>query len=153
MARSVLVKSIRGATAKLWILIYSIMVFVSQLVLVVIAVFALVVYRVAVYAVLAASSDYNTGAVNMATSGTAALLNLITIMLLNKVPAQTYLILWRRYTTTKHLEVNFCCLPYHVDVRLRLLHSDGSYLNEQILVNSLTPRSDEHVTSQSDLGS
>ena len=87
MARSVLVKSIRGATAKLWILIYSIMVFVSQLALVVIAVFAVVVYRVAVYAVLAARSDYNMGAVNMATSGTAALLNLITIMLLNKVPA------------------------------------------------------------------
>ena len=87
MARSVLVKSIGGATAKLWILIYSIMVFVSQLALVVIAVFAVVVYRVAVYAVLAASSDYNMGAVNMATSGTAALLNLITIMLLNKVPA------------------------------------------------------------------
>lgn len=63
------------------------MVFVSQLALVVIAVFAVVVYRVAVYAVLAASSDYNMGAVNMATSATAALLNLITIMLLNKVPA------------------------------------------------------------------
>ena len=87
MARSVLLKSIRGATAKLWILIYSIMVFVSQLALVVITVFAVVVYRVAVYAVLAARSDYNMRAVNMATSGTAALLNLITIMLLNKVPA------------------------------------------------------------------
>lgn len=48
------------------------MVFVPQLALVVIAVFAVVVYRVAVYAVLSANSGYNMGAVNMATSGTAA---------------------------------------------------------------------------------
>lgn len=52
------------------------MVFVPQLALVVIAVFAVVVYRVAVYAVLSANSGYNMGAVNMATSGTAVLSNL-----------------------------------------------------------------------------
>ena len=56
-----------------------------QLVLVLIAVFAVVVYRAAVYAVLAAQNNYNMGAVSIATSGTAALINLIIIMLLNKV--------------------------------------------------------------------
>jgi len=48
-------------------------------------VFAVVVYRAAVYAVLAGQNDYNMGAVSIATSGTAALINLIIIMLLNKV--------------------------------------------------------------------
>lgn len=47
--------------------------------------FGVVVYRAAVYAVLAAQSDYKMGAVSIATSGTAALINLIIIMLLNKV--------------------------------------------------------------------
>jgi len=56
-----------------------------QLLLVLIAVFAVVVYRAAVYAVLAAQHDYNMGAVSIATSATAALINLIIIMLLNKV--------------------------------------------------------------------
>ena len=56
-----------------------------QLALVLIAVFAVVVYRAAVYAVLAAQHNYNMGAVSIATSGTAALINLIIIMLLNKV--------------------------------------------------------------------
>ena len=56
-----------------------------QLALVLIAVFAVVGYRAAVYAVLAAQHDYNMGAVSIATSGTAALINLIIIMLLNKV--------------------------------------------------------------------
>ena len=42
-------------------------------------------YRAAVYAVLAAQDDYNQGAVSIATSATAALINLIIIMLLNKV--------------------------------------------------------------------
>ena len=59
--------------------------FMLQLALVLIAVFAVVVYRAAVYAVLAAQHDYNMGAVSIATSGTAALINLIIIMLLNKV--------------------------------------------------------------------
>ena len=56
-----------------------------QLLLVLAAVFAVVVYRAAVYAVLAAQDNYNMGLVSVATSGTAALLNLIIIMLLNKV--------------------------------------------------------------------
>ena len=56
-----------------------------QLVLVLIAVFGVVVYRAAVFAVLAAQNNYNMGAVSIATSGTAALINLIIIMLLNKV--------------------------------------------------------------------
>ena len=56
-----------------------------QLALVLIAVFAVVVYRAAVYAVLAAQHNYNMGAVSIATSGTAALINLIIIMLLYKV--------------------------------------------------------------------
>ena len=56
-----------------------------QLALVLIAVFAVVVYRAAVYAVLAAQHGYNMGAVSIATSGTAALIKLIIIMLLNKV--------------------------------------------------------------------
>lgn len=56
-----------------------------QLLLVLAAVFAVVVYRAAVYAVLAAQNNYNMGLVSVATSGTAALLNLIIIMLLNKV--------------------------------------------------------------------
>ena len=59
--------------------------FLLQLALVIIAVFAVVVYRAAVYAVLAATQNYNMGAVSVATSGTAALINLIIIMLLNKV--------------------------------------------------------------------
>lgn len=59
--------------------------FILQLSLVIIAVFAVVVYRAAVYAVLAATQNYNMGAVSVATSGTAALINLIIIMLLNKV--------------------------------------------------------------------
>ena len=59
--------------------------FMLQLELVLIAVFAVVEYRAAVYAVLAAQHNYNMGAVSIATSGTAALINLIIIMLLNKV--------------------------------------------------------------------
>ncbi|XP_073240805.1 anoctamin-5-like [Porites lutea] len=55
-----------------------------MLLLVLAAVFAVVVYRAAVYAVLAAQDNYNMGLVSVATSGTAALLNLIIIMLLNK---------------------------------------------------------------------
>ena len=59
--------------------------FVFQLVLVLVAVVAVVVYRAALFAVLAAQGDYNVGAVNIATSATAALINLIIIMILNKV--------------------------------------------------------------------
>lgn len=59
--------------------------FVFQLVLVLVAVVAVVVYRAAVFAVLAAQGSYNVGAVNIATSATAALINLVIIMILNKV--------------------------------------------------------------------
>ncbi|CAH3105191.1 unnamed protein product [Pocillopora meandrina] len=87
---------------------------IFMLALVVIAVFAVVVYRVAVYAVLAASSDYNMGAVNMATSGTAALLNLITIMLLNKVYEKLAEILtrWEMPRTQTELEDIFSFKMY-----------------------------------------
>ena len=68
--------------SKCW-MSYSVILF--QLLLVLAAVFAVVVYRAAVYAVLAAQDNYNMGLVSVATSGTAALLNLIIIMLLNKV--------------------------------------------------------------------
>ena len=56
-----------------------------QLLLVIAAVFAVVVYRAAVFAVLVAQDTFNMGAVSVATSATAALVNLIIIMLLNKV--------------------------------------------------------------------
>ena len=68
--------------SKCW-MSYNVILF--QLLLVLAAVFAVVVYRAAVYAVLAAQNNYNMGLVSVATSGTAALLNLIIIMLLNKV--------------------------------------------------------------------
>ena len=56
-----------------------------QLSLVLIAVVGVVVYRAAVFAVFAAQPSYHVGAVSIATSATAALINLIIIMVLNKV--------------------------------------------------------------------
>lgn len=87
---------------------------IFMLALVVIAVFAVVVYRVAVYAVLSANSGYNMGAVNMATSGTAALLNLITIMLLNKVYEKLAEVLtrWEMPRTQTELEDIFSFKMY-----------------------------------------
>ncbi|XP_020601882.1 anoctamin-4-like isoform X1 [Orbicella faveolata] len=87
---------------------------VFMLALVLIAVFAVVVYRAAVYAVLAGQNDYNMGAVSIATSGTAALINLIIIMLLNKVYEKLAEILtrWEMPRTQTELEDIFSFKMY-----------------------------------------
>ena len=64
-----------------------------QLSLVIIAVFGVVVYRVAVSAVLAVNFSRDPddiGYINMVTAGTAALINLVIILFLNKV----YMCVW-----------------------------------------------------------
>lgn len=88
--------------------------FVLQLLLVLVAVVAVVVYRAALFAVLAAHGDYNVGAVNIATSATAALINLIIIMILNKFYERLAEILtrWEMPRTQTELEDIFTFKMY-----------------------------------------
>ncbi|XP_067035290.1 anoctamin-5-like isoform X1 [Acropora muricata] len=85
-----------------------------MLVLVLVAVVAVVVYRAALFAVLAAQGDYNVGAVNIATSATAALINLIIIMILNKFYERLAEILtrWEMPRTQTELEDIFTFKMY-----------------------------------------
>lgn len=85
-----------------------------MLLLVLVAVVAVVVYRAALFAVLAAQGDYNVGAVNIATSATAALINLIIIMILNKFYERLAEILtrWEMPRTQTELEDIFTFKMY-----------------------------------------
>lgn len=61
------------------------LIFIFQICLVVASVFGVIVYRLAVFAALTAASDENIGSISLTVTATAAVINLIIILILSYV--------------------------------------------------------------------